>query len=128
MSDTMRETVERLYGRMPISNPYATTGQSIGAGSYDYQAPNTQPFLINPGAYTGDDQASRTAAAIARAQYEDYKNRFVPIRNMLVEEATTGYQDQLDKSLQRTRSAVSGAYDRAEGMPVSYTHLRAHET
>lgn len=115
MSETMRGMIERLYGQAPNANPYAT-GQSIGAGTYDYQSPNTQPFLINPGSYQGDDQASRTAAAIARAQYEDYKNRFVPIRNMLVEEATTGYQDQLDASMNRTRSAVSGAYDRAEGM------------
>lgn len=115
MSDTMRSTIERLYGSS-YGNPYATNTQSIGAGTYDYQAPNTQPFLINPANYSGDDQASRTAAAIARAQYEDYKNRFVPIRNMLVEEATTGYQDQLDASMNRTRSAVSGAYDRAEGM------------
>jgi len=115
MSDTLRETIERLYGQS--SGAYTGSNpQSIGAGSYDYQSPNSQPYLLNPGAYRGDDQASRTAAAIARAQFEDYKNRFVPIRNMLVEEATTGYQDQLDASLDRTRSAIGNSFDRSEGM------------
>ena len=112
----LRETVERMFGQGGAGyGNYGQGGQRIAPGTYDYQPTQSSAFMINPGMYAGDEQASRTAAAVARAQYEDYKRRFVPIRNMLVEEATTGYQDVLKKDLGRTRTAVASAYDSAEG-------------
>ena len=77
MSDTIRGAIERLYGNS-YGNPYATNTQSIGAGSYDYQAPNTQPFLINPGSFQGDDQASRTAAATPNSKQQTIKDKQQP--------------------------------------------------
>ena len=115
MSEGLRNMVERMYGSN-YGNPYAMNNQALSPGTYDYQAPTSQPFVIAPGSFRGDEEASRTAAAIARATYEDYKRRFVPIRNMLVDEVTTNYQDTLDASLDRTRSAVTSGFDRAEGM------------
>ena len=119
MSDGLREMVEQMqWGqyRDTRNQYYGNQGSTYySPGSSNYQPPTGSPFMINSSMYSGDEQASRTAAAIARAQYEDYKRRFIPIRNMLVSEVTTNYDDMLDQEMGRTRSAVTSGFDRAEG-------------
>ena len=119
MSEGIREWYNEVMYRAQQGNQYqhyANQGSTYySPGSSTYQPPSGTPFMINPNMYRGDEQASRTAAAIARAQYEDYKRRFVPIRNMLISEVTTNYEDMLNQEMDRTRSAVSSGFDRAEG-------------
>ena len=95
--------------------PYNPGGfGAVDSGTWNYQSPSYSPFYISPWQYSGDDQASRLNAAVARQQYEDYKRRFIPIRNMLINEVTTDYPEMLEDELDRTRGAIGSAYTGAQ--------------
>lgn len=79
----------------------------------NYQ-PNSNPYYtVNPNR-TGKTAAQDTRAELARAEFEDYKSRYLPLEESLIQAVGTDYQKSVDQDLSRTRTAVTGAFRGAE--------------
>lgn len=81
--------------------------QATGAGIYE---PDNQPEYEADylGKNWGDEAASENQAALARAEYDDYKRRFVPIENELI--GQLGNRSVYAENVNRATEAAGQAY------------------
>lgn len=87
----------------------ATTGSFTDAeGIYH---PGYDPTYVSPS--SGKKSAQNTRADLARAQWNDYKRRFQPIEDMLVNNVTSG--ERLDTALAKGGEAIGQQYGIADG-------------
>ena len=94
------------------------------AGNVSYNPGESAFSSINPNAYTWDKKqgASRLAADVQRAQYQDYLNRFAPIENFAVNQlrgrqtADLGYDvARANQSVMNAGANMVGQQERAMG-------------
>jgi hypothetical protein len=61
----------------------------------------------------GKHQATDTAAALIRSQFEDWKRRFFPIEKQLLSETTYGNPNLVNERVAAAQSDVTSQYDTA---------------
>lgn len=84
-------------------NTYSATG----GGIYEPPVRNAyEPDMLDKN--WGDEAAAENQADLARAEYDDYKRRFVPIENELINQI--GNRGLYAENANRASSAVADAY------------------
>ncbi|MBY6105034.1 hypothetical protein KUW19_00895 [Ferrimonas balearica] len=99
--------------------PGATAGGAANGNSFEYQtwSPTGQNAFgwtnsqYGVGNYTGDKAAQKTYADLTRAQWEDYKKRFLPVQKDYMDAVTSG--KMLDEQLGRITTNVDNAFSSA---------------
>ncbi|WP_423820820.1 hypothetical protein V5738_10815 [Salinisphaera sp. SPP-AMP-43] len=86
--------------------------QATGSGLYE---PNNQPEYTPDmlEANWGDESAAENQADLARAQYDDYKSRFVPVENEVID--SVGNRQTYADNVNRAAGAVSQGYETSAG-------------
>ena len=108
-------------GFTPPPEGVVTTGQPSASGLYGGNvtySPTTSAYSnINPAAYLMDKKegASRLNAAVQRAQYQDYLNRFAPIENYAVSAIQGRNTVDLPYDIARANQSVMNAGANLQG-------------
>jgi hypothetical protein len=91
-----------------------TTGQD---GNITYNPSASAYGSIDPSMYIGDKRrgASNLSAAVQRAQYQDYLNRFAPVENYLVGQVNGRNTKDLGFDLARANQSVMSAGANMQG-------------
>lgn len=80
---------------------------------FNYSAPEYEPFYANEGDFTGDKKASKMRAALHRNQWEDYKRRFKPIEQALIN--NVGSMERTQRLTNRAAQGIRNQYEQAVG-------------
>lgn len=76
--------------------------------------PAYNPHFVDPEGHSGSDKyAQKTRADIYRAQWNDYKERFSPLEDMLINNVTSG--ERLDTALAKGGTALNQQFNLADG-------------
>ena len=104
-----------------FNTPSGTITEGAGGGLYagdtEYN-PNASAYgNINPSSYLYDkkDGASNLSAAVQRAQYQDYLNRFAPVENYLVGQVNGRNTKDLGYDVARANQSVLNAGANMQG-------------
>ena len=96
-----------------------TTGAGGGlyGGNVSYNPTSSAYGSINPSNYLMDkkDGASNLSAAVTRAQYQDYLNRFAPVENFLVGQVDGRNTKDLGFDVSRANQSVINAGSNMQG-------------
>lgn len=93
-----RDQMNGFYGEYDRNNPYG----HINPYAFSNMEPEAMP-------------ADRLLAQLTRAQLRDYRERFEPAENQLIESITATGTTQIGADLDRTRSAVLDSADNVRG-------------
>lgn len=117
-----------IFGRnsMPFTSGFTEAGASTitegqGGGLYGgnitYNPSSSAYSNINPANYLYDKKkgASNLSAAVQRAQYQDYLNRFAPVENYLVNSLDGRNTKDLGYDLARANQSVISAGQNMQG-------------
>jgi len=104
-----------------VENFYFPSDDPANRGVPEYSGSNYNAYSgINPYAYSGsrpeDMGGDKLYADLIRAQTRDYMTRYAPVENFLASEITATGTKALAGDLGRTRSAVTGAANKIQGM------------
>lgn len=105
-SDLIAEAVNNQQGGSSPGTYY--TGSPLGGfggGTYNPGEPYTPHYLSQA---SGKHSATNNQAALARAEYEDYKQRFVPIENELLGQIgdRSVYAENVNRGVNADRKSV----------------------
>lgn len=93
---------------MSFNGENGSSANTGGAYTPDYGVPEYDPLILDIDRW-GDDQADENRARLTRAQWWDYKNRFVPIENELI--GQIGNRQVYSQSVSRALDAVDQSFD-----------------
>lgn len=100
-------------GFLPANPNTITTGEGGGlyGGNVSYNPASSAYGSINPSNYLMDKKegASNLSAAVTRAQYQDYLNRFTPVENYLVGQVDGRNTKDLGFDVARANQSVMNA-------------------
>jgi hypothetical protein len=102
------------------ANPNTITtgaGGGLYGGDVGYNPTNSAYGKIDPSSYLGDKKegATNLSAAVQRAQYQDYLNRFAPVENFLVGQVDGRNTKDLGFDVARANQSVINAGANMQG-------------
>ena len=115
-----REAASPFSTTFTQANPNTiTVGQGGGlyGGNVTYSPSSSAYGSIDPSMYLSDKRkgASNLSAAVQRAQYQDYLNRFAPVENYLVGQVNGRTTQDLGFDLARANQSVINAGSNMQG-------------
>lgn len=118
LQDRMQQYMAGSYSQPAAGTapaPIPAGGGMYGLpNQYTYTADSTRTFVNAP--TTGKDRARETRAMLARAEFEDYKKRFLPVELRAINEMTTDFGTLTNQELDRSAYAINNAYKAGLGM------------